>query len=278
LLLIELAPTDVKLPALTACQEAAAAGVYATAMAGFVRWLAPQYTEMQQEARHKWEELRAAAAASATHRRTPGNVAGVALGWWYFLRFAEAAGVMTAAEHEQRWRRVWAALGRVARAQDEYLTAADPVVRFVELVREVIASGRAHIATRDGRPPDQAESWGWRWRDNECAPQGPRIGWVDLREHAVYLLPKESYSAAQRLGNDVGEPLVVAPLTLHKRLRERGTLKSVDRKRRTLTVRRACEGVYQDVLHFGVDGLRKEDSDEHPTAKHPEASGPSGAE
>src|SRR5207253_10169721 len=47
MLILEVSPGDVPLAHLTPHQRAAAAGRYAEAMAGFVRWLAPQYAELR---------------------------------------------------------------------------------------------------------------------------------------------------------------------------------------------------------------------------------------
>src|SRR5207253_7701120 len=47
MLVLEVSPGDVPLARLTPHQRAAAAGRYAEAMAGFVRWLAPQYAELR---------------------------------------------------------------------------------------------------------------------------------------------------------------------------------------------------------------------------------------
>ena len=46
LLILEVSPGDVPLARLTPHQHAAAAGLLARALAGFVRWLAPQYGEL----------------------------------------------------------------------------------------------------------------------------------------------------------------------------------------------------------------------------------------
>ena len=46
MLILEVSPGDVPLARLTPYQNAAAAGLYAEALAGFVHWLAPQYGEL----------------------------------------------------------------------------------------------------------------------------------------------------------------------------------------------------------------------------------------
>jgi hypothetical protein len=79
---------------LSACQDDAAAGLYAQALAGFVRWLAPQYDDVRRRLRSEITELRQAATRSAIHRRTPEIVANLALGLRYFLTYAREIGAL----------------------------------------------------------------------------------------------------------------------------------------------------------------------------------------
>jgi Domain of unknown function (DUF927) len=79
---------------LTDCQGKAAAGCYAQAMAGFIRWLAPQYREVRQGLREEIAALRQQAYQSGQHRRTPDMVANLAVGLHYFLTFAQEVGAV----------------------------------------------------------------------------------------------------------------------------------------------------------------------------------------
>jgi hypothetical protein len=51
----------------------------------------------------------------------------------------------------------------------------------------------------------------------------------------------------------------VSVQTLHKRLKEKGLLRSTDERRQTLTVRRTIEGVKRNVLHLGKGFLFSDD-------------------
>jgi hypothetical protein len=259
LLLLELGPTDVDFTHLTACQADAVDGVYAQALAGFVQWWAGEYERIQEELPRLRQDLRTRATQSAEHRRTPENVASLGLGWWYFLKFAQAAGAMTAQQAAARWQHVWRTLGTVAMAQGEHLAAADPTQRFMYLIREAIASKRAHLGDQHGGAPPVPESLGWRYHKSDLLPQGEKIGWVNTQDASVYLLPAVSYSVVHALGSDIGEPLTVSASTLRKHLRDQGCLRSTDEKRQTLTVRRVCDDVAHDVLHFGIGILQRED-------------------
>jgi hypothetical protein len=87
------------------------------------------------------------------HRRTPGIVADLFIGWERFLGFAHEAEALTRSEAEGYRARVRSALIKVARRQPEHQREANPVDLFLGVLRAAIASGRAHIATRDGTAP-----------------------------------------------------------------------------------------------------------------------------
>jgi hypothetical protein len=103
LLVLELGPGEVDFARLTACQRDAAAGLYAAATAGYVRWLAARYPDTAGTPallRAAVARLRAAATAGTAHRRTPALVAELAAGWELWLTFAVEVGAITAAEAE----------------------------------------------------------------------------------------------------------------------------------------------------------------------------------
>lgn len=256
LLILDVGPGDVDFERLTCAQAAAAAGAYAAALAGFLRWAAGQYDGLQARLRELQLQYRAEAQRSVTHRRTGDIAAQLAAGWRIVLDFAAEAGGLAPAEAESLWHEGWAALGEAAAAQAAHQLAAEPAARFLELLRAAIASGRAHVAGPNGGAPDDAAAWGWRrvsigtgeHARIEWQPQGHRVGWVEGAD--LLLEPEASYAAAQAVGAATGDPLAVLPRTLRKRLHERGLLKAVGSRggRERLTVRRVLEGVRREVL------------------------------
>jgi hypothetical protein len=82
---LELAPGELDWARLTAAQRDAAAGLYAAALAGFVRWLAPRYPSVRDGLRAEAAVLRERVHAEGLHARTPGVVADLAVGWRYWL-------------------------------------------------------------------------------------------------------------------------------------------------------------------------------------------------
>src|SRR5207244_4038223 len=89
-------------------------------------------------------------------------VANLATALGHFLNFALELYALNQAETEALWARGWAALGKAAAAQSRQLAESEPARRFLGLLMQAIASGRAHVARPDGREPNCAEAWGWR--------------------------------------------------------------------------------------------------------------------
>ena len=256
MLLLELAPGTLDWKILTRCQRDAAGGLYARAMAAFLRWLAPRYEQIKTSLAEERAAIREhARRESGEHRRTPSLVADLYLGLRYFLLFAYDAGALTGEEAERLCRRGWQAILEAASAQQQHQSASEPTRRFRELLSAAIASGRAHVADPEGAPPENPGAWGWRsatigtgdFMREEWRPQGERVGWLDV-DH-LYLEPEASYAAAQKQGRDADDPLTITGRTLRKRLHERGLLLSTDEARRVLTVRKTLEGRRREVLH-----------------------------
>jgi hypothetical protein len=251
LLALELGPGQLNFDRLTICQREASAGVYAQAMAGYDRWLAPWYGTINASMREELAELRVAAGRSGHHRRTPEIVANLALGMRYLLTFAADVGAVTAKEAESLWRRGWGALGKAAMNHTQHQVAQEPTRRFLELLSAAIASGRAHVADPEGEAPEDPKAWGWRFTGEEWRPKGERTGWVD--GECLYLEPEAAFAATQRQGRDGGDPLAVTGRTLNQRLHERGLLASNEAPH--LTVRRVLQGRRRRVLHLTADVL-----------------------
>jgi hypothetical protein len=100
-------------------------------------------------------------AHAGLHRRTPGIVADLFIGWERFLAFAREAEALTRSEAEVYRARVWSALIELARRQSEHQREANPVAHFLGLVRSSISAGHAHLARRDGGTPDNPGARGW---------------------------------------------------------------------------------------------------------------------
>jgi hypothetical protein len=251
----EVSPGDVDVARLTEAQEAARQGMFARAMAAYIRWLAPQIDQLKEMLPRRRTELRVW--AEGEHRRTPDVMAALALGWEVFLRFALEVGALTEQERDALWERVWIALGEGAAAQARHQESEEPVGMFLRLLAAAIASGRAHVAdAKTGLAPANAERWGWRLRSGEYVPQGELVGW--LQDEDLFLEPEAAYAAAQRLARDQGLSLTVTPRTLWKRAAERGALASRDVARKRNTVRKTIVGKEHPVVHISAEALSGE--------------------
>jgi hypothetical protein len=262
LLVLELSPGELNWARLTACQRDAAAGLYAQALAGFVRWLAPRYPAVRDGLRAETAALRGRLHAEGQHARTPGTLADLAAGWRHWLDFALATRALGADERAALDRRIWAALQEAGAGQVDHLAAAEPTALFLRLLAAALASGRAHAAGPAGGVPKAPEAWGWRLRTvggaenerTEWQPQGRRIGWIDGA--ALYLEPEAAYAEAQELARHQGEALPVGARILFRRMKEHGLLATWDERRQRNTVRRTLEGVKdREVLDLRAEAL-----------------------
>ena len=257
---------DVDAEKLTACQKDAAAGLYAQVMAAFLAWLAPNYGAERAKFGSMTEKWRTAASTNVSHRRTPETVAELCLGLHYFLVFACSCEAITLAESNKISQQGWEALQETAKAQNIYQQDSDPALRFLELLRAALSSGRAHVADQQGLTPDEMrEAWGWRSRvisagENErleWQPQGERIGFV-VGEN-LYLIPDAAYSIATKVGNG-GEGIAITPNTLWKRLKEANFLRREAGRESNKTRKMLC-GTQQNVLHLSAASLVSEKPD-----------------
>ncbi|MCG3180340.1 MAG: hypothetical protein BIFFINMI_02699 [Phycisphaerae bacterium] len=162
---------------------------------------------------------------------------------------------MAEADGAALWQRGWAALRRAAERQADHQVANEPARRFIELVTSALACGQAHLAGRDGNPPDNPEAWGWRqqtigtgsYARNEWHSHGDRIGWLDGDD--VLLDPDASYRTAQSMAGANGDALTVTARTLRKRMAEKGMV--IRQTEDELLSRRVLEGRERKVLQLG---------------------------
>src|SRR6202163_951149 len=159
--LVEVAPDEIDPKRLSVCQRDAASGLYAQATAGYIQWLAHRLNEVRAAMNSAHSSYREQALHAGLHRRTPGIVADLFIGWQWFLDFASEAEALTRGEADGYRARVWSALIAVAHRQSEHQREANPVARFLALLRTAIAAGRAHVAARNGGRPDHPGTRGW---------------------------------------------------------------------------------------------------------------------
>ncbi len=179
LLVVDVQPGDVNRALLSECQCAGEQGRLAEAMGAFLTWIAGHYEERQQKLRERMLEIRSQGHGRTIHARLPGALAELHSGWELFVEFALEVGAIPTAEKDELEERTQRAFAELCALQATYQQS-DPALRFVALLEAALACGRAHVADRRGRTPDEAEAWGWQRKPSGrgWVPQGSRIGWV----------------------------------------------------------------------------------------------------
>jgi hypothetical protein len=261
LLVLELTPGQIAADRLSAMQTDAASGIFATAMAGYLRWLATRIDDLKQMLPERQRMLRDTLAQGLDHRRTPDIAASLIVGWQTFLQFAEESGAIAGQDAPSTLDRVRSALTDSADLQRAHQASEEPAARFLALLGAAISSGRAHLADAEtGSQPEDPACWGWQssfagsgsdpreaWR-----PNGERLGWI--RDGDLLLEPETAFAVAQKLARDQGTSIPVKQRTLWKRLAERGLLASRDPARGCM-VRLTIQGSRRDVLHVRMSAL-----------------------
>lgn len=260
-LILETEPGMIRWDRVTNLQAQAREGLLAAAMAGYVRWLAPQMLSMPKVLGERLSALRGA--FQATHKRTTDQAVQLFAGGEHFLRFAQDAGAITAAEADALQIRFRAALGAVAEAQAEAQAASDPVRRFLEVLRALFMSGRAHLEGTEALEPQNSERLGWvkvpgREPGYEMERKGRCIGWEDAANALLYLDQTACFAEVQALAGQEGELLPVSKATLWKRLRERKLIEVEDAQR--LAKKTPGRGSQQRAIALQASALWKEET------------------
>lgn len=256
-------PDGIEWNVLTECQKDAAAGKYAAAMAGYLRWLAPRFADLTTELPARVSAARQTLLGGGSHRKTPTMMANLTVGFDTFLQFAEETEAISATQRASLNARLSAAL--VAVGSQAGLTAEfdDPAGRFFALLRGALISGRVHVASMSrGCPSSQPEggrAWGWATQDYEARPNGLCIGFID--GESLYLEPEAALAGATAQARGQGEEFPISPRTLWKRLFEGGHIIDREAGRQRFTVRRVVGKTRLEVLYVRADSVLQHDAD-----------------
>ena len=83
------------------------------------------------------------------HPRTSPAVASLAVGWEFWLEWAQRSGAVSAEQAEQVLSKVLEDLDALALAQAEHIKIPDPAERWVSLMISELRSGRCHVTPRN---------------------------------------------------------------------------------------------------------------------------------
>ena len=154
------------------------------------------------------------------------------------------------------------AFERVARRTAAVLAEEDCVGQFFSRLATAISSGKAHVAgAAGGRPSTHAAVWGWLAADR---PQGACVGW--LKDGTFYF----DMAAALKAIEVAASPMLVGPITIAKRLDQRGMLVAKDGDRLTTKVVLAGSRRRVHAVEASRVMAESEPEDEPPTSQGPE--------
>jgi hypothetical protein len=140
---------------LTAAQAKAGNAVFATAMAGYLQWIATLGVDrIQRHVSRRARKLRESV-ATGEHQRSAANLAELACGLEIFLEFAAETGAITSDNAGELWELCWIALMRTAAIQSQHQRETDPARVFLSHLAGAITSGLAYLDGVAGGPPGQ---------------------------------------------------------------------------------------------------------------------------
>jgi hypothetical protein len=265
---------------LTACQADADAGLYARAMAAFVKWVASRYDEVQSTLKGLADQFRREFTRPGDHGRTPEIAADLLAGFEVFLLFAREAGAVDADEVARYRDLVRTGLaGAAEEVRTDRAEEFDVGDLFIGLLKDALAAKRAYVTNlAGGTPADKADAYGWKleWRyQGALEGQQPcwvipantkQAGWTD--GEYLYLNPGEAYRVVQHTAEHERGSLPTR-YVVWKTLHETGRIVLVDTRNRIdgrgrFTCRKQIGGQQQTVLMLRCSDVWGEGEDEPP--------------
>lgn len=246
LLEIEMEPGTVRKDRLSSCQEQAAEGLYAQALAGYIHEIAQQYESIQQGLGDHIAEYRQHFTKQGMHARTPEILANLAVGFEYFLTFAQEHQVLNPKQVKAWKEKAIEALKVIGKAQQQGHQEMDPVQQVFDHLDLALSSGEAHLRSLDETTPPFPQEWGWKeFGKGNWQAQGPKLGWIDSKKQVIYFDPARMVPVAQQRARKQDDTLSFTDQTIKKRLKDE---KYIQTDRDRLTVRRQIEGQRREVL------------------------------
>ena len=223
-------------------EDLAAAGVYASALSGFLRWIAADFSNLTGAALLR-RVRQDAELFPGSHGRTANNAAELWQGWRAFLTYARDCGAVTDAEGKRLGERAAAALRETSAEQGNALGTADPVNRFLTLLSSLFRSGAVYVrdaetgeapGITDGAGNEVAPSLGWQWKNRgqdrdgeplggwEVSRNGVPVGYLGEHDGRALLLlePSAVYAEVNRAAEREGYALP-SPKALGRQLADR---------------------------------------------------------
>lgn len=252
-LFVEVSPRDIDFEVLGEAQGYAEEGIYAEAMAAWIRFLAKDPEGYRQKLKELAKEARTQ--VKGAHKRTVDAVARLWATWSLYKEYALSVGLDDLAAADPR---VWEVLSQLAGGQEEYQRGADHTERFQELLFAALRMGRCHLAPLGMQKNESVEQylaapslWGWRYDQTGGVwkPQGPEIGWIpqEWGTRGIYLDPAAAFSVV----NELGKGIFPDARELWRHLAEKGLARTAQGKGGTrYTVTARIKGMVIRVVHL----------------------------
>jgi hypothetical protein len=187
---------------LTAVQKEANAGVFTQAMAGYLQWLAPQYSELQGRVERRIAELRPEFDAEERHKRTAENLASLAVGFEMFLEYTQTAQALSQGEAQELWKRFVETMKQVGAEQDELQKTEDPITESIRILKGARSGGHIWLEYAD-KSLAAAQKADLDAVGVAYPPGSIEIGQLD-EDGSWMCLPDDLYSALQKLYGRLG--------------------------------------------------------------------------
>ncbi len=231
MLIREVKSGDIDLEWLSEVQELAREGVFASAMSGYLKWLAPQMEQLkrddtirreQQKIRDEFARELQEGGAKGIHPRTPSILAEYYIGFDFFVRFARETGAITDKRMKDLKETFKSVLVDIAYDQVGFISSEEPTTQFIRLMQAAFTAGYVHVCSVQGydiHPEKNLEIWGWR---SASDPKGRCVGFIDGDE--LYFDPDMSFAVAQDLARKQGTSIPLSRDTLWRRMVEKGII------------------------------------------------------
>jgi DNA polymerase I-like protein with 3'-5' exonuclease and polymerase domains len=242
LVVVQMRPGDVDLAKLTELQKNRQRLPHA--MLGYILWLKSQMKGLRTTMEKRFIELRGELHQQGQHLRVPAALAHLLLAMEYFCLFAKDVGVLDDKEGAALLHKARAALIANAVEQSRAAVDANPVHRFVDVLRMLLMQGKVKTV-------DVASALD--------AAEGKGIGWED--KDYLYLVPDAVYQEVVEALRARGQARPIAPRMLWSRLVDEGFVLKGDQEGRSTRKKLVggLKGSRERLLWFRRDALNLRD-------------------
>lgn len=210
LLKVDLARGAIYKDSLSDCQ--ADAYKLSESMRGYLEWLSPQLDNLAKSLGTGFVVYRNRVDVVGTHARLADEVAWLLIGFQAGLDYAVAVNVLTDKKRQSLMVEAKKVILGLIENQGRIIAQESPSARFLDLLRDIIASGKGQVVDLSTVSPLEDDQ-------SSNRPLG-FLGWRDARYY--YLLPEVTYQAVAQMAQQQQGNFPVTSQTLWKRLDEDG--------------------------------------------------------